>query len=182
MEDHFYWVMIIDRYVNQQAQHLKNFFPISPQDLWASISFEMYRRRAVKKLTQQAYCQGLLRLGRGNVQKMGIEDLESLSTFLGSKTYLMGGDKPTELDCVLFGFIVCIVYTSQENSIYRTLVEKRLTNLFQHMNRMKVKYFPDWDDLIAGKEPTVEEFHAKCAVKQAPPAKPPPPAKKSSVK
>ncbi len=34
-----------------------------------------------------------MRLGIGRVQKCGIEDLEALSTFLGSKSYVMGGDK-----------------------------------------------------------------------------------------
>ena len=144
MEDHLYWVIVIDRYVNEKGLHLhRDFFPASPK-----LAFEVYRRRAVRKLTGQAYGQGLLRLGKGAVQKQGIEDLEALSTFLGTKTYLMGGDRPSEVDCVLFGFICVIVHTSHEGSVLKTLVEKRLTNLFQHMNRMKLKYFPDWDEIV----------------------------------
>lgn len=91
------------------------------------------------------------------MQKLGIEDLEAISTFMGSKSYVMGGEKPSEIDIVLFAFISVIVNTSPDNSIYKTLVEKRLTNLNQHMLRMKAKIFPDWDELLRGKEPDSEE-------------------------
>ena len=118
------------------------------------------------------FFQGLLRLGRGNVQKTGIEDLEALSTFLGSKSWVMGGEKPSDIDCVLFGFVSVVVFTSSDASIYKTLVTKRLTNLHQHMQRMKAKYFPDWDELIKGKE-KVQQKQEKPA-----PARPPAPTKK----
>ena len=160
---------MIDRYVNQQARHFRDLKRL--EGPFAGLHFEMYRRGSVRKLTQQAYSQGLLRVGRGNVQKMGIEDLEAISTFLGTKTFIMGGDKPTDLDCVLFGFMTTLVYTSHDNSIYKTLIEKRLTNLNQHMLRMRGKFFPDWNDLIAGKEPQP---------KKDPPAKPPPPQNNQS--
>ncbi len=81
---------------------------------------------------------------------MGIEDLEAISTFLGSKSYVMGGDKPSEIDAVLFAFMAVVVHTSDEGGIFKTLIEKRLTNLNQHMVRMKNKFFPDWDVLVNG--------------------------------
>lgn len=146
MEEHLYWVIVIDRYVYEQGKHLHGFFPSSPP-----LPFEVYRRRAVKKLTAQAHGQGLLRLGRGAVQKAGIEDFEALSTFLGTKKYLMGGDRPTEVDCVLFGFVMCVLKTSQEGSLYKALVEKRLKNLVRHADRIRSKYFPDWDAIINAK-------------------------------
>ena len=80
---------------------------------------------------------------------MGIEDLQAVSSFLGSKTYMLGGDKPSDLDAVLFGFMCFILYSSPPDSAFRTLVEKRLTNLFQHTRLMKSKYYPDWDKLLA---------------------------------
>eukprot|EP00095_Tigriopus_kingsejongensis_P008135 maker-scaffold1462_size40154-snap-gene-0.10 protein:Tk08135 transcript:maker-scaffold1462_size40154-snap-gene-0.10-mRNA-1 annotation:"gst-n-metaxin-like protein" len=149
LEDHFYWVFIMDRYMNQQARYMDQVYAwVDTKSLLSRAQFEIYRRKVVKKLSSQAFGQGLVRLGRGAVQKMGIEDLEAISALLGTKSYVMGGDKPTLLDCTLFGFVACIVYTCQEDSIYKTLVEKRLTNLNQHCLRMKAKYFPDWNDLI----------------------------------
>jgi len=100
LEDHYYWSFVIERYVVQGAHYVRNFcsarFPTEE-------AFEKYRLSAVKKLTQQCHNQGMLRTGTGNAQKNGIEDLEALSTFLGNKTYILGGDQPSELDCVLFG-------------------------------------------------------------------------------
>ena len=97
---------------------------------------------------------------------MGIEDLEAISTFLGSKvrqllaihsicsfhsksigspkSFVMGGEKPSEIDAVLFAFVACLVYTSAadggDGGMFKTLVEKRLTNLNQHMLRMKNRF------------------------------------------
>ena len=54
----------------------------------------------------------------------------------------MGGERPSEIDAVLFAFVACLVHTapSDENGMFKTLVEKRLTNLNQHMIRMKSRY------------------------------------------
>ena len=62
---------------------------------------------------------------------MGIEDLQSISSYLGSKIYMLGGDKPSDLDAVVFGFMCFILYSSPQDSVFKTLVEKRLTNLVQ---------------------------------------------------
>ena len=87
-------------------------------------------------------------LSIGDIQRMGVEDLQSLSNFLGSKLYLMGGDQPTEVDCVLFGFLSVILYLCPEDSVFRIVVEKRLGNLLQFTKRMKNNYYPDWDDVV----------------------------------
>ena len=53
----------------------------------------------------------------------------------------MGGEKPSEIDAVLFAFVACLVYTSEaDGGMFKTLVEKRLTNLNQHMLRMKNRF------------------------------------------
>ena len=60
----------------------------------------------------------------------------------------MGGDQPTEVDCVLFGFLSVILYACSEDSVLRIVLEKRLGNLLQFTKRMKANYYPDWDDLV----------------------------------
>eukprot|EP00094_Tigriopus_californicus_P000121 TCALIF_00118-PA protein Name:"Similar to faxc Failed axon connections homolog (Xenopus tropicalis)" AED:0.20 eAED:0.20 QI:0/0/0/0.66/1/1/3/0/323 len=149
-------------YMNQQGRYLDQVYSwVDSQSVLSRIQFEFYRRRAVKKLTNQALGQGLARCGPGDVQKMGIADLEAISALLGSKSFVMGGEKPSVLDCTLFGFVACVLYTCQENSTYKSLIEKRLTNLNQHCLRMKAKHFPDWNTLINGpselKAPTTEK-------------------------
>ena len=60
----------------------------------------------------------------------------------------MGGDQPSEIDCVLFGFLTTILYTLPEDNTLRIVVEKRLGNLLQFTKRMKNNVYPDWDDII----------------------------------
>ena len=67
MEDHLYWIIVYDRYVEHQGKHLKTFMP--------SIN-EYYRTLAVRKMTRQCYSQGLSRLGKGDIQRMGVETLQ----------------------------------------------------------------------------------------------------------
>lgn len=121
-------------------------------------------------MSRQIYHQGLSRLGKGEIQRMGVETLQTLSTFLGSKLYLMGGDQPSEIDCVLFGFLTTILYTMPEDNVLRIVVEKRLGNLLQFTKRMKNNVYPDWDDVIGKKSLT--ELKKK---EEEKPARPPPP-------
>jgi len=61
----------------------------------------------------------------------------------------MGGDSPTDIDLALFGFMCSIMYASPKDSPFKICVEKRLTNLLNHLKNMKAKYFPDWESLIS---------------------------------
>ena len=55
-------------------------------------------------MKKQAFAQGLGRHSREEVEAMAMEDIRILSQHLGEeKDFIMGGQSPTELDCVLFG-------------------------------------------------------------------------------
>ena len=158
LEDHFYWILVYDRYVENEGKHLKQFCPQIDEN---------YRIAAVQKIKKQCFNQGISRHSKGDIQKMGIEDLQSISNYLGSKVFFMDTENPTEIDFVLFGFLSCILYTLPEDSVFRILVEKRLGNLLQFTNRMKNNFYPDWDEII-GKNSLTEIIPEK-------PARPPPP-------
>ena len=76
----------------------------------------------------------------------GFDDLESLSTFLGTKSYMFG-DEPTEIDCVLFGFASMFLYCCPKENVF---VQKFMEypNLVDHHARMKSKYWADWNDCL----------------------------------
>jgi hypothetical protein len=157
LEDHLYWILMCDRYVDKDGKDLIKYFPnINPH------VFNCYRHFQSTTIKSEAHGQGMSRHCKGDIQRMGVEDLQTLSTFLGSKLYLMGGDNPTELDCVVFGFITVILHTFPQDTVYRIVVEKRLGNLLQHTKRMKNNYFPDWDQII-GQEPMKLEPKAETA-------------------
>jgi hypothetical protein len=72
---------------------------------------------AAKGIIGQANGQGIGRHSKEEVRKMEIEDLKALSDFLGSKTFMMGTEEPTELDWVVFGFMCQVLYTMEEEHI-----------------------------------------------------------------
>ena len=150
LEEHLYWSLVVENYVSARLAGLESVMR-TPGGLFGALFMRVYKRLAIAHMSGLAHAQGMLRLGKGNAQRVGIEDLEAVSTFLGTKSYLMGGEKPSEVDCALFGFVAHIVRCSPEGSIFKTLVEKRLTNLNQHCLRMRAKFFPDWVELIAEK-------------------------------
>lgn len=161
-----------DRYVDNAGKHLRQFCPGMT---------EVGRRMAVRKMSQQVAQQGTGRYCKGDVHRMGVEDLQSLSNFLGVKLYLMGGDNPTELDSVLFGFMSVILYTFPDDSVFKIVVEKRLGNLLQHTKRMKANFYPDWDDIVGQPSlttirPVDNDDANKCEESKSTPSRPPPPS------
>ena len=57
-----------------------------------------------KQVKGQAVGQGIGRHTREEVEIMGMNDLKTISDYLGEKTFMMG-DQPTEIDCVIFGLV-----------------------------------------------------------------------------
>ena len=84
---------------------------------------------------------------RATVERFGIEDLEAVSNILGDNEFVMGGPEPTTLDCTLFGFMCMVLYLSMPESAYTRAIlqEKKFQNLVGHTERMKERYWPDWE-------------------------------------
>ena len=93
----------------------------------------------------QAHASGIGRHSQAEVEKMGCDDLSAVSTFLGTKDFLFGSE-PTSVDCAVFGLTVQVLYVTREESVYRRLLEGELVNLKQHCERMKERYWKDWEE------------------------------------
>ena len=76
---------------------------------------------------------------------MGLRDVKDLSDFLADKKFTFG-DEPTELDCVLFGFMCMFMFCSPADNVYITKIRKEHSNLMRFADRMKERFWPDWDD------------------------------------
>ena len=99
-----------------------------------------------KMVRDQTYAQGMGRHSEKEIEKMGFDDLDSLSTFLDTKAYMFG-DQPTELDCVVFGFTSMFTSCCPKDNVFaRKFMEKQ--NLVDHHARMKDKYWTDWNDCL----------------------------------
>ena len=102
----------------------------------------------LKGFAKNTHAQGIGRHSKEEVEKLGIADLKALSDYLGQKPYVMGNN-PTEIDAVAFAFL-CIFYAGdpEDDNAVKKAADEDLTNLKEYFDRMKEKYWADWDDIL----------------------------------
>ncbi|XP_065162242.1 failed axon connections isoform X1 [Atheta coriaria] len=83
------------------------------------------------------------------INEFGQSDLKVLSEMLADKPFFFGDD-PTTLDVVAFANLAQIYFIDKEISYaLRDYMTEHCANLVGHVNRMKERCFPDWDDICA---------------------------------
>lgn len=95
--------------------------------------------RTVKK---NAVGHGIGRHSEKELYKIMCDDLKALSDFIGKKKYLFG-DKPSEMDCAIFGQLAQMLWQSYGNQSEKAL--KGFPNLCDYCERMKETIWPDWE-------------------------------------
>jgi len=79
--------------------------------------------------------------------QMGKDDLQVLTDMLGDKPFFFG-EEPTTLDVVVFSNIAQLVAVEKEVAHpLRDWLLENAQNLVQHFEKMKEKYYPDWDEM-----------------------------------
>ncbi|XP_066289725.1 failed axon connections homolog [Branchiostoma lanceolatum] len=98
-------------------------------------------------IRENMWAHGIGRHSRDEIEGIVEKDIKAVSTFLGAKPYLMG-DEPTEADAAAFGQLseVCFAFPG---SYMERLVTVDCPNLQAYVNRMKNRYWPDWDELTS---------------------------------
>jgi len=76
---------------------------------------------------------------------IGLDDIRSISAYLGTKQFLHG-DTPTQVDAVLFGYLAQILYIPLE-SPHKKLINTECKNLVRYLDRIKARVWPDWDEI-----------------------------------
>ena len=82
----------------------------------------------------------------GPQRELGMQSLESVSRMLGSNKFILG-DEPCEEDCALFAFVTYSLHNVCKDNVYRVALRKRFPNLVEHYERMKERYWKDWDEM-----------------------------------
>jgi Glutathione S-transferase, C-terminal domain len=72
--------------------------------------------------------------------KLGMEDIDSLADFLGSKTYFFG-DKPSSLDASTYGVLVNTLGCPFGSPLKDYALTKQ--NLLEYCRRMQIEFFPE---------------------------------------
>nr|KAG5699897.1 hypothetical protein BaRGS_018196 [Batillaria attramentaria] len=99
-----------------------------------------------RKAQSDAYHHGIGRHSEAEVASITEADLKALSDILGDKDYFFGS-RPTEVDCTLFGHLSQFVWQAHR-SPGEKLINERFPNLKRYCERIKNKYWQDWDELI----------------------------------
>jgi hypothetical protein len=81
------------------------------------------------------------------INEFGQSDLKVLSEMLADKPFFFG-DEPTNLDVVAFSNLAQIYFIDKETAYpLRDFMSEHCANLVGHVNRMKERCFPDWEDI-----------------------------------
>ncbi|EDV22224.1 uncharacterized protein TRIADDRAFT_59245 [Trichoplax adhaerens] len=100
-----------------------------------------------RKITGYMWSHGIGRHSNEEIHSIGETDLHACSQLLGKKPYFMG-DQATVIDATMFGFLAQLLYDMPDHHWTTELLVNKYPNLSQFCDRMKNKYWPDWDELL----------------------------------
>jgi len=150
LENHFHWVDTYWRTKNPDAMlqgykiDLQNFIG---SKLPASILKLVYRFTLKRRGMKKVRATGIGVHTPEEIIQMGKDDLQVLTDMLGDKPFFFG-EEPTTLDVVAFSNIAQLVVVEKEVAHpLRDWLLENAQNLVQHFEKMKEKYYPDWEEL-----------------------------------
>jgi len=143
MDEHFYWGLLLWRYVYTKGRDCHKFYDHYPR-LVLSL---MLRLLVSPSMASNCVAQGVGRHSKEDVIEIMAQDLRALSAFLGSKPFLLGNE-PCEDDAAVFGELAEVVW-AMPGSPYETLVNGELKNLKDYCLRMKTTFWPDWEQCLS---------------------------------
>ncbi|XP_065194132.1 failed axon connections homolog isoform X3 [Sycon ciliatum] len=139
LEENTYWAIVHYRWV-QNVRQLPDLFVNSP----GTVMRLFLRYMIAPKVEKSCYAQGMGRHSVAEINQIAERDFRSLSTILGDKPYLLG-ETATSHDATVFGTTATVLY-SGEGSAAHTLLTTELLNVRDYTQRIRDRWFPDWDD------------------------------------
>ena len=133
-EERLYWVLLYSRWMNESNWLVvkEHFFGGIP---WPGrVIVPAIVRKQVKKTLNG---QGIGRHPENTVYNFGIEDLQSLETWLGDKPYLMG-ETISSVDATVYAFVAAILFAPFPSPMKEAL--EKMGALVAYATRLK-KYF-----------------------------------------
>lgn len=150
VEENTYWTMVYYRWIDNTQETTKLFFPkVSPRKRNFVFSFLQ------KGIKQQLVSHGMGRHSKAEVYSIARKDLQTLSDYLEAKSFIMG-EEPTVVDASVFGYLAQVVY-QDEPSPQHAMAHSEFKNLVRYCDRMRERYWLDWDEAIAERK----KFHSE---------------------
>ena len=148
VEERVYWGLVMDRWVHEEGKHVPDIMSFGnlPRPM------VNYIIKSISKDAKKAtFYQGLGRHSKEEIQGMIMKDLEAISVYLGNKSFFMGPE-PCEVDCTMFGFICQFINCTQSGCAYTDAINREYPNLIEYHERMKDRFWPDWNDCLREKK------------------------------
>ena len=142
MEENTFWATIEQTRLFDANEEFLDMIDVRPN--WRSF-FKNDGPRIVK---EYGWGHGIGRHSAQQIRHIGEQDLRAFSAVLASQDYFFG-DTPTTVDACMFGFLANILYATPKSCYCYGLLTTELTNLVDYVERMKAKFWPDWDEITA---------------------------------
>ncbi len=145
VEDNLTWVFATLEFTFAKGRRIRPIFPPLPvPGFLQNFAFNVLTNKIIK----YNHAQGMGRNTKEEVEKLGSDALKALSVFLGDKPFFFGNEA-AQLDCVVFGFLATVLAGLPDTDLsLKKVVEEELTNLKEFFERMKEKYWSDWDEKL----------------------------------
>lgn len=146
LNNHTSWVMRWWRY-----SHPGEFLKAAQLDIKRTLNsklpkgvLQFFFKLGFKSNIKRAIGHGVGRHNSDEIYDFGKKDLKALSEYLAEKPYFFG-EEPHLLDCVAFSHICQFVYVPFGGM--KEYLESDCTNLLSFVERMKERYWFDWDEM-----------------------------------
>ncbi|GIY01655.1 failed axon connections [Caerostris darwini] len=146
LNNHTSWVMRWWRY-----SHPGEFLKAAQMDIKRTLNsklpkglLQFFFKLGFKSNIKRAVGHGVGRHNSEEIYEFGKKDLKALSEYLAEKPYFFG-DEPHLLDCVAFSHLCQFVYVPFGGM--KEYLESDCTNLLSFVERMKERYWPDWEEM-----------------------------------
>lgn len=136
LEEHYYWSLIYTRWIDERywPQTREAFFGHLPP-----VVNKLVPQLVRKGMKDQIWQHGLGRHNEEDIYAMGVEDLDTVATYLGEKPYLMGS-KLSNADFTALAFIANTLTTPETSPLRRAIHSSPI--LMDYYQRVYAELFP----------------------------------------
>ncbi|XP_041361009.1 failed axon connections homolog [Gigantopelta aegis] len=136
-EDALYWSLVMYRWI----------YPVDRSIVTTVFGMPWFVKWKIQRnMKKTTWAQGTGRHVPHEVDHLIETDLRAISEYLGKKKFFFG-DTATEVDCSLFG-ILCQPIYHMPGLKPHTMIKEKFPNLIDYCNRIRVTFWPDWEDKI----------------------------------